>query len=176
MSLSQKDNGGTGISPAWGGTFRLQIAGAFSVQTAGTIGCKLLVHYSPQIDSAVVRCCKLLEQDCALQLEGTYGVHADGTVEPLASLVHLDAIGQADRQALVAEVTVFRNRLDRVVLLNLPPDLNDGVTISMALLWELVPWKEAQWMWGKLVAGQCEWSTMAELMKERGLIDQPTTC
>ncbi len=45
------------------------------------------------IYDAVVRCCKLLEQDFALQLESTYGVHADGTVEPLASLVHLDAIG-----------------------------------------------------------------------------------
>jgi len=72
------------------------------------------------------------------------------------------------QQRLVAEVTDFRNRLDAIALRNLPPDLNDGVLISIAPLWELVPWKEAQWMWEKLVAGEYEWSTMARRMRERG--------
>jgi hypothetical protein len=46
----------------------------------------------------------LLEEDLALQLEGTYGVRADGTFEPLESLAHLDAVGRADRQAIEAAV------------------------------------------------------------------------
>jgi hypothetical protein len=52
--------------------------------------------------NTVVQCRQLLEHDLALQLEGTYGVHADGTVEPLESLKHLDAVGRADRQAIDA--------------------------------------------------------------------------
>jgi hypothetical protein len=74
------------------------------------------------------------------------------------------------QQKLVAEVTEFRDRLDRVALLNLPPDLNDGVVISIAPLWELVPWKEAQRTWEKLVAGEYSWSTMAQRMQEQGLV------
>jgi len=74
------------------------------------------------------------------------------------------------QQKLVAEVTEFRDRLDRVALLNLPPDLNDGVVISIAPLWELVPWKEAQRTWEKLVAGEYPWSTMAKQIRERGLV------
>jgi hypothetical protein len=74
------------------------------------------------------------------------------------------------QQKLVAEVTDFRKRLDAVALLNLPPDLNDGVVISIAPLWELVPWKETQKTWEKLVAGEYPWSTMAKQMRERGLV------
>jgi len=50
--------------------------------------------------SAVVKCRNLLEEDFALQLEGRYGVHADGALEALAHLTHLDAEGRADRQAV----------------------------------------------------------------------------
>jgi len=74
------------------------------------------------------------------------------------------------QQRLVAEVTDFRNRLDAVALRNLPPDLNDGALISIAPLWELVPWKEAQRTWEALVAGEYAWSTMAQQMRERGLV------
>ena len=50
----------------------------------------------------VVRCRQALEADFRLQLEGHYGVHADGHVEPLAGLTHLDAVGRADRRAIEA--------------------------------------------------------------------------
>jgi hypothetical protein len=74
------------------------------------------------------------------------------------------------QQKLVAEVTEFRDRLDHVALLNLPPDLNDGVVISIAPLWELVPWKEAQRTWEKLLDGEYEWSTMAQQMRKQGSV------
>jgi hypothetical protein len=54
------------------------------------------------IYTTVVKCRHLLERDLARQLEGTYGVHADGTVEPLENLGHLDAVGRANRQAIEA--------------------------------------------------------------------------
>jgi hypothetical protein len=74
------------------------------------------------------------------------------------------------QEKLVAEVADFRKLLDAVALLNLPPDLNDGVVIGIAPLWELVPWKEAQKTWDKLVAGEYAWSTMAQQMRKRGLV------
>jgi len=57
-----------------------------------------------QLYSTVVQCRRLLESDFSLQLEGTYGVHADGTFEPLKDLAHLDAVGRADREAIEATV------------------------------------------------------------------------
>ncbi|RLC94942.1 MAG: SAM-dependent methyltransferase, partial [Chloroflexi bacterium] len=54
------------------------------------------------IYNTVVKCRELLERDLALQLEGIYGIHADGTVEPLDGLTHLDAVGRADREAIGA--------------------------------------------------------------------------
>jgi len=150
------------------------------------------------IYNTVVQCRRLLERDLARQLEGACGVHADGAFEPLESLTHLDAVGRADREAIeaavrhdqvagmdrravvereierqqriVAKVAEFRDRLDRVALLNIPPDPNDGVVISIAPLWELVPWKEAQRTWEKLIAGEYPWSAMAQQMRERGLV------
>jgi hypothetical protein len=54
--------------------------------------------------TAVVKCRELLEEDLALQLEGSYGVHANGRLEPLAHLKHLDAVGRADREAIEAAI------------------------------------------------------------------------
>jgi hypothetical protein len=54
--------------------------------------------------NTVVQCRHLLERDLARQLEGTYGVRADGTFEPLERLTHLDAVGRADREAIEAAV------------------------------------------------------------------------
>jgi len=56
------------------------------------------------IYNTVVQCRRLLEEDLARQLEGTYGIHADGAFEPLESLAHLDAVGWADRRAIEAAV------------------------------------------------------------------------
>lgn len=74
------------------------------------------------------------------------------------------------QEKVVAEIRAFRDRLDRVALLNLVPDLNDGILISIAPLWELVPWKEAHRMWEELRAGKHAWSAMDRQMRERGLV------
>jgi len=55
-----------------------------------------------QLHNTVANCRHLLEEDFGQQLEGTYGLHPDGTFEPLESLSHLDAVGRAERQAIEA--------------------------------------------------------------------------
>jgi hypothetical protein len=60
-----------------------------------------------QLYNTVVRCRRLLEEDLARQLEGAYGVHAGGKVEPLEKLAHLDAVGRADRQAITAAIAHY---------------------------------------------------------------------
>jgi len=54
--------------------------------------------------TAVVGCRRLLEEDFRQQLEGVYGIHADGRLESLSALVHLDAVGRAERCGLEAAV------------------------------------------------------------------------
>jgi hypothetical protein len=76
------------------------------------------------------------------------------------------------QQALVAEVTAFRNTLDQVALRQLVVDPNDGVLISIAPLHQLVPWKEAGKMWNLLVKGEYQWSSMAQQMKTKGLVER----
>lgn len=74
------------------------------------------------------------------------------------------------QQKLVDEVTTFGKTLDKIGTSELPPDLNDGVIITMAPLHELVPWKEAARTWDELVAGQYEWSTLSKQMARRNLL------
>lgn len=57
--------------------------------------------------NTVVKCRRLLEEDLAKQLEGTYGVHASGKMEPLESLTNLDAVGRAEREAIAAAVVHY---------------------------------------------------------------------
>ena len=49
---------------------------------------------------AITTCRRLLEGDLARQLESRYGIHRDSKVEPLDSLVHLDAVGKGERVAI----------------------------------------------------------------------------
>lgn len=78
---------------------------------------------------------------------------------------------QIDHQERVlAEVTAFRNALDKIALQDLAPDLNDGVVISIAPLHELAPWSYAERTWGELVRGDHDWSTMAGQMRAKGLV------
>jgi hypothetical protein len=46
----------------------------------------------------------------------------------------------------------------RVANLDLDFDLNDGVILHIALLWELIPWSEPTKYWEELQEGTCDWS------------------
>jgi len=74
-----------------------------------------------------------------------------------------------DRQEqFVSELHDFADKLRRAADLHLAPDLNDGVVLNIAPLWELVPWKEAKKNWEELQEGKYDWSHIAyQLWPER---------
>jgi hypothetical protein len=86
------------------------------------------------------------------------------------------------QEALLGELKDFADKLERAAKLNFgkeeklnsdvryDPDLNDGVVLNIAPLWELVPWKEAKNFWEELLEGKYEWSSMGKLLRKKGLV------
>lgn len=84
------------------------------------------------------------------------------------------------QELFVAELQDFEEKLRRAANLDFgkdldssivyDPDLNDGVVLNIAPLWELVPWKEAKNYWDELLAGEHEWSSMGKLLRKKGLV------
>ncbi|MBC8447736.1 MAG: hypothetical protein H8D78_08305 [Chloroflexi bacterium] len=131
--------------------------------------------YTHRLDRATLYAAGRDYGDAKVKLERTCLEELKQGVEALQGSARKRREREIERQdRLVAEVADFRQRLDAVALLNLSPDLNDGVVISIAPLRELVPWGEAQKTWDKLVAGEYPWSTMARQMRERGLVKRET--
>lgn len=87
------------------------------------------------------------------------------------------------QEALLVELKDFAEKLERAAKLNFgtpeklnsevvyDPDLNDGVVLTIAPLWELVPWKLAKDYWEELLEGKYEWSSMGKLLRKKGLIE-----
>jgi hypothetical protein len=73
-------------------------------------------------------------------------------------------------EAFLSELHDFRDKLQRAANLNLEPELNDGVVLNIAPLWELVPWAEAKKYWEELKRGKYEWSTIVKQLRARGLV------
>jgi hypothetical protein len=91
-----------------------------------------------------------------------------------------EAVGSSGREAkqlekkidhqeqFVSELKDFEERLRCVANLHLDFDLNDGVILNMAPLWELVPWSEPKKYWVELEEGKYDWSHVAyQLWPER---------
>ncbi len=78
---------------------------------------------------------------------------------------------QIEKQdALVSELRDFEEKLRKAAELNLAPDLNDGVVLTIAPLREVVPWKEAKAYWDELMAGEYAWSSIGKQLREKGLV------
>lgn len=78
---------------------------------------------------------------------------------------------EAEKQEdFLSELRDFEDKLRRAANLHLDPDLNDGVVLNIAPLWELVPWKEAKKYWDELMEGQYEWSSIGKQLREKGLV------
>jgi len=75
-----------------------------------------------------------------------------------------------EREDFLSELRDFEDKLRRAANLYLEPDLNDGVVLNIAPLWELVPWKEAKKNWDELLAGQYEWSSIGKQLRQKGLV------
>jgi hypothetical protein len=74
------------------------------------------------------------------------------------------------QEDFLSELRDFEDKLRRAANLNLEPDLNDGVVLNIAPLWELVPWKEAKKYWNELMEGQYEWSSISKQLRQKGLV------
>jgi hypothetical protein len=74
------------------------------------------------------------------------------------------------QEDLLSELRDFEDRLRRAANLHLEPDLNDGVVLNIAPLWELVPWKEPKNYWDELLKGEYEWSSIGKQLRQRGLV------
>jgi hypothetical protein len=77
---------------------------------------------------------------------------------------------EVERQEdLLSELRDFEDKLRRAANLHLVPDLNDGIVLNIAPLWELVPWKEAKNYWEELLQGEHEWSSIGKQLRQKGL-------
>lgn len=74
------------------------------------------------------------------------------------------------QEDFLSELRDFEDKLRRAANLHLEPDLNDGVVLNIALLHELVPWKEAKKYWDELLAGKYEWSAIGQQLRQKGLV------
>ena len=86
--------------------------------------------------------------------------------------------GEAKRQVreieqqeeFISELRDFEDKLRRAANLRIVPDLNDGVVLNIAPLYELVPWKVAKDYWNELLEGKYEWSSIGKQLREKGLV------
>ena len=74
------------------------------------------------------------------------------------------------QEDFLSELRDFEDKLRRAANLHLEPDLNDGVVLNIALLHELVPWKEAESYWEELLQGKYEWSSIGKQLRQKGLV------
>jgi hypothetical protein len=74
------------------------------------------------------------------------------------------------QEDFLSELRDFEDKLRRAANLHLEPDLNDGVVLNIAPLWELVPWKEARKHWNELLEGQYEWSSIGKQLRQKGFV------
>jgi hypothetical protein len=109
--------------------------------------------------------------DAKLNLETTRVNDMQSQLQPLSGAsrkVHEKKL--AAQTALVAELRSFIKALDAAALLQLKPDLNDGVLLNIAPLRELLPWKEPARVWDELLRGKYAWSNIASQLRQKGLV------
>jgi hypothetical protein len=74
------------------------------------------------------------------------------------------------QEAFISELHDFVEKLERAANLNLIPEHDDGVVLTIAPLRELVPWNEPKNYWDELIEGKYEWSSIGKQLAEKGLV------
>jgi hypothetical protein len=74
------------------------------------------------------------------------------------------------QEQIISEVQDFINTVRRIANYNLTPDLNDGIALTIAPLYEVVPFQDAQKYWEELLEGKYTWSSISQQMHRQGLI------
>ncbi len=74
------------------------------------------------------------------------------------------------QEAFVSELNDFVEKLERAANLNLIPEHDDGVVLTIAPLRELVPWNEPKNYWDELIEGKYAWSSIGKQLAEKGLV------
>ncbi len=74
------------------------------------------------------------------------------------------------QEAFISELHDFVEKLERAANLNLIPEHDDGVVLTIAPLRELVPWNEPKNYWDELIEGKYAWSSIGKQLAEKGLV------
>jgi hypothetical protein len=74
------------------------------------------------------------------------------------------------QEDLLSELRDFADKIRKVANLHLVPDLDDGVVLNIAPLWELVPWSEAKEYWQELLDGKYDWSSMGRQLRDKHVV------
>jgi len=74
------------------------------------------------------------------------------------------------QEAFVSELNDFVEKLERAANLDLIPEHDDGVVLTIAPLRELVPWNEPKNYWDELIEGKYAWSSIGKQLAEKGLV------
>jgi len=79
------------------------------------------------------------------------------------------------QENIIADLEDFKDRIGRIANLSLVPDLDDGVLLNAAPLWDLIPWSEPKKYWDALLAGEYEWSSISKQLRAKGLVHETKT-
>ena len=116
----------------------------------------LLNYVEPKIQREENRLAELRSQKSSVGESGKVAKKLDRDIEK--------------QEDLLAELRDFEEKLRKVAEIHLVPDLNDGVVLNIAPLYELVPWKEAKKYWNELLDGKYEWSSIGKQLREKGMV------
>jgi hypothetical protein len=118
---------------------------------------KALTNYvDPKIQREEGRLADLQSQKAQAGATGSAARRADRAIE--------------EQEALIAELRDFRDKLNRAASLGLKPDLDDGVVLNAAPLWELMPWRVAKDYWQELLKGEYAWSSIGKQLRAKKLV------
>lgn len=76
----------------------------------------------------------------------------------------------SEKQKVLEEIKEFRKNLIEIIDLDLPFDLDDGVSVNIAPFYKLIPWDEPKKILDKINDSEYEWSSLFKRLKKRGNI------